>query len=125
GSGGMYSPIPPPGQRLPQNSRCGICPRLRRKTPPLHLPGPGHQRPNRADDDDLCEYVRRPRPQQVQERTIDGFPVEKAVVTSRDCVEDEGERPPRQGCRNREAVTAPIGPQAAAPGQINGSPYDQ
>jgi hypothetical protein len=30
-------------------------------SPSLQLPGPGHERPNRANNNDLCQYVERPR----------------------------------------------------------------
>ena len=56
---------------------------------------------------------------------MERFPVEKAVVGSRDCVEDEGERPPRQGRGDRQAVAAPIRPHPIPPGQIDGRPHNE
>src|SRR6201999_1797313 len=112
-----------PGQRRRQSSR--QLGRFGSREAPAPLPGPGHQRPNGADDNDLCDYIRRPRPEQAQERPMDGFPVEEAVVTSRDCVEGEGESPPGQRRGDRETVAAPIRPHAVAPGPIDGSPHDQ
>src|ERR1700747_1605955 len=45
------------GQRHSESARCAAVAQLSWNTPSLHLPRPGHQRPDHANDNDLCQHV--------------------------------------------------------------------